>query len=224
MRSTLVWITIYPVSAFLALSISFKESLKVKELTQRQSEVFEILKEYVENYGIAPTHVELADLIGVSSSKAAADNLKALEKKNVIRIYPDKPRGIQILETNENELPLIGSVAAGLPIEAVENVEAYITIPEVLKRKKPTFLLRVRGDSMIDEGILDGDLIAVRKSNTAEVGQIVVARIEDEVTVKRLERQGNNAVLQPANDNYQPIVLPAENLAIEGQFVGLIRA
>ena len=196
----------------------------MKELTQRQSEVFEILKEYVENYGIAPTHVELADLIGVSSSKAAADHLKALEKKNVIRIYPDKPRGIQILETNENELPLIGSVAAGLPIEAVENVEAYITIPEVLKRKKPTFLLRVRGDSMIDEGILDGDLIAVRKTNTAELGQIVVARIEDEVTVKRLERQGNNAVLQPANENYEPIVLPAENLAIEGQFVGLIRA
>ncbi|MCW8998196.1 MAG: transcriptional repressor LexA, partial [Kangiellaceae bacterium] len=120
--------------------------------------------------------------------------------------------------------PLIGSVAAGLPLEAVENVEAYITIPEVLKRKKPTFLLRVRGDSMIDEGILDGDLIAVRKTNTAEVGQIVVARIEDDVTVKRLERQGNNAVLQPANENYEPIVLPAENLAIEGQFVGLIRA
>ncbi|MCW8876633.1 MAG: transcriptional repressor LexA [Kangiellaceae bacterium] len=196
----------------------------MKELTSRQSEVFETLKEYVENYGIAPTHVELAELIGVSSSKAAADHLKALEKKNVIKIYPDKPRGIKILETNENELPLIGSVAAGLPLEAVENVEAYITIPEVLKRKKPTFLLRVRGDSMIDEGILDGDLIAVRKTNTAEVGQIVVARIEDDVTVKRLERQGNNAVLQPANENYEPIVLPAENLAIEGQFVGLIRA
>ena len=199
-------------------------AISMKELTSRQSEVFEVLKEYVENYGIAPTHVELAELIGVSSSKAAADHLKALEKKNVIMIYPDKPRGIKILETNENELPLIGSVAAGLPLEAVENVEAYITIPEVLKRKKPTFLLRVRGDSMIDEGILDGDLIAVRKTSTAEIGQIVVARIEDDVTVKRLERQGNNAVLQPANENYEPIVLPAENLAIEGQFVGLIRA
>ncbi len=196
----------------------------MKELTNRQSEVFEVLKEYVENYGIAPTHVELAELIGVSSSKAAADHLKALEKKSVIRIYPDKPRGIQILESNDNELPLIGSVAAGLPIEAIENVEAYVTIPEVLKRNKPTFLLRVRGDSMIDEGILDGDLIAVRKTNTAEVGQIVVARIDDEVTVKRLERQGNKAVLQPANDCYQPIILPAEDLAIEGQFVGLIRA
>lgn len=196
----------------------------MKELTNRQSEVFEILKEYVENYGIAPTHVELAELIGVSSSKAAADHLKALEKKNVIKIYADKPRGIQILETNDNELPLVGSVAAGLPIEAIENVEAYITIPDILKRKKPTFLLRVRGDSMIDAGILDGDLIAVRKTNTAEIGQIVVARIDDEVTVKRLERQGSNAVLQPANDCYQPIVLPAEDLAIEGQFVGLIRA
>jgi len=196
-----------------------------KELTDRQQEVLDILTNYVEEYGIAPSHVELAELIGVKSSKAAADHLKALERKNVIEIYPDKPRGIRILNLgNEDELPLLGSVAAGLPIEAIENVETYITIPEVLKRKKPTFLLRVRGDSMIDEGILDGDLIAVRKSNTANVGEIVVARIDDEVTVKRLERQGANAVLQPANDNYQPIVLPAEDLAIEGHFVGLIRA
>lgn len=196
----------------------------MKELTNRQSEVFDVLKQYVQEYGIAPTHVELAELIGVSSSKAAADHLKALEKKNVIKIYADKPRGIQIIETHENELPLIGSVAAGLPIEAIENVESYITIPEVLMRKKPTFLLRVRGDSMIDAGILDGDLIAVRKTNSAEIGQIVVARIDDEVTVKRLERQGSKVVLQPANDCYQPIILNAEDLAIEGKFVGLIRA
>lgn len=196
----------------------------MKGLTNRQSEVFDVLKDYIESYGIAPTHVELAELIGVSSSKAAADHLKALEKKEVIQIYADKPRGIRILESNDSELPLIGSVAAGLPIEAVENVETYVTIPEILKRKKPTFLLRVRGDSMIDEGILDGDLIAVRKTNTAEIGQIVVARIDDDVTVKRLQRQGNNAVLEPANECYEPIVLPAEDLAIEGKFVGLIRA
>ncbi len=196
----------------------------MKGLTNRQSEVFDVLKNYIESYGIAPTHVELAELIGVSSSKAAADHLKALEKKDVIQIYADKPRGIRILESNDNELPLIGSVAAGLPIEAIENVETYVTIPEVLKRKKPTFLLRVRGDSMIDEGILDGDLIAVQKTNTAEIGQIVVARIDDDVTVKRLQRQGDNAVLEPANECYQPIVLPAEDLAIEGKFVGLIRA
>lgn len=196
-----------------------------KELTQRQEEVLSALTGYIQDYGIAPSHVELAELIGVKSSKAAADHLKALERKNVIEIYPDKPRGIRLLNLqNEHELPLVGSVAAGLPIEAIENVESYVTIPEVLRRKKPTFLLRVRGDSMIDEGILDGDLIAVRKSNTANVGQIVVARIDDEVTVKRLARQGANAVLQPANDNYQPIILPAEDLAIEGHFVGLIRA
>jgi repressor LexA len=196
-----------------------------KDLTQRQQEVLTALIGYIEDYGIAPSHVELAELIGVKSSKAAADHLKALERKNVIEIYPDKPRGIRVLnQQNEFELPLVGSVAAGLPIEAIENVESYVTIPEVLRRKKPTFLLRVRGDSMIDEGILDGDLIAVRKSNTADVGQIVVARIDDEVTVKRLEKQGANAVLQPANDNYQPIILPAEDLAIEGHFVGLIRA
>ena len=196
-----------------------------KELTERQKEVFGVLQDYVSEYGIAPSHVELADLIGVRSSKAAADHLKALERKNVIEIYPDKPRGIRIIEEkNEFELPLVGSVAAGLPIEAIENVESYITIPEVLRRKKPTFLLRVRGDSMIDAGILDGDLIAVRKSQTANVGEIIVARIDDEVTVKRLEKQGANAVLQPANDFYEPIVLPAEDLAIEGHFVGLIRA
>ncbi len=196
-----------------------------KELTDRQKEVFIALKGYVNDYGIAPSHVELAELIGVRSSKAAADHLKALERKNVIEIYPDKPRGIRIVEDkNEYEIPLVGSVAAGVPIEAIENVESYITIPEVLQRKKPTFLLRVRGDSMIDAGILDGDLIAVRKTQTANVGEIVVARIEDEVTVKRLEMQGANAVLQPANDFYEPIVLPAEDLAIEGLFVGLIRA
>jgi len=196
-----------------------------KDLTQRQGEVLDALKSYIEDYGIAPSHVELAELIGVKSSKAAADHLKALERKNVIEIYPDKPRGIRLInQINEFELPLVGSVAAGLPIEAIENVESYVTIPEVLRRKKPTFLLRVRGDSMIDAGILDGDLIAVRKTQTANIGEIVVARIEDEVTVKRLQKQGANAVLEPANDNYQPIILPAEDLAIEGLFVGLIRA
>jgi len=196
-----------------------------KELTDRQKEVFVALKGYIHEYGIAPSHVELAELIGVRSSKAAADHLKALERKNVIEIYPDKPRGIRVVEEkNEFEIPLIGSVAAGVPIEAIENVESFITIPEVLQRKKPTFLLRVRGDSMIDAGILDGDLIAVRKTQTANVGEIIVARIDDEVTVKRLEMQGANAVLQPANDFYKPIILPAEDLAIEGLFVGLIRA
>ncbi len=196
----------------------------MRELTMRQQEVLDVLREFIEENGIAPTHAELAERLGVSSTKAAADHLKALAKKGVIRLHSEKTRGIQILAGEVEELPLVGSVAAGLPIEAVENVERYVTIPEVLRRKKPTFLLRVRGDSMKDAGILDGDLIAVRKTQTAEIGQIVVARLDDEVTVKRLGRKDGKAVLYPENSDFQPIVVSPEQLVIEGQFVGLIRA
>ncbi len=196
----------------------------MRDLTIRQQEVLDILRDFIEENGIAPTHAELADLLGVSSTKAAADHLKALAKKGVIRLHSEKTRGIQILAGEVEELPLIGYVAAGLPIEAVENVERFVTIPEVLRRKKPTFLLRVRGDSMKDAGILDGDLIAVRKSHTADIGQIVVARIDDDVTVKRLGRDKGQAVLYPENNEFSPIYVSPEHLVIEGQFVGLIRA
>jgi repressor LexA len=196
----------------------------MRELTMRQQEVLDVLREFIEENGIAPTHAELAERLGVSSTKAAADHLKALAKKGVIRLHSEKTRGIQILAGEVEELPLVGSVAAGLPIEAVENVERYVTIPEMLRRKKPTFLLRVRGDSMKDAGILDGDLIAVRKTHTADIGQIVVARIDDEVTVKRLGRKDGKAVLYPENPDFQPIYVAPDQLIIEGQFVGLIRA
>ncbi len=196
----------------------------MRDLTMRQQEVLDTLRDFIEENGIAPTHAELAELLGVSSTKAAADHLKALAKKGVIRLHSEKTRGIQILAGEVEELPLVGSVAAGIPIEAVENVERYVTIPEVLRRKKPTFLLRVRGDSMKDAGILDGDLIAVRKSQTADIGQIVVARIDDDVTVKRLGRKEGKAVLYPENDDFEPIMVNPEELCIEGQFVGLIRA
>lgn len=196
----------------------------MRELTMRQQEVLDVLRVFIEENGIAPTHAELADLLGVSSTKAAADHLKALAKKGVIRLHSEKTRGIQILAAEVEELPLVGSVAAGIPIEAIENVERYVTIPEVLRRKKPTFLLRVRGDSMKDAGILDGDLIAVRKTQTADIGQIVVARLDDDVTVKRLGRKDGNAVLYPENPDFEPIEVSPEQLSIEGQFVGLIRA
>lgn len=195
-----------------------------KDLTARQKEVLDVLREYIEFNGIAPTHVELARLLGVSSSKAAADHLKALAKKGAIRLHSDKPRGIQILAAESFEIPLVGSVAAGCPIEAIENVERYVTVPEVLRRKKPTFLLRVRGDSMRDAGILDGDLIAVKKAQTAEMGDIVVARIEDEVTVKTLGKEEGKPVLYPENPEYEPIYVRPDELVIEGKFVGLIRA
>lgn len=196
----------------------------MRELTMRQQEVLDVLREFIEENGIAPTHAELAELLGVSSTKAAADHLKALAKKGAIRLHSEKTRGIQILAGEVEELPLVGSVAAGIPIEAVENVERFVTIPEVLRRKKPTFLLRVRGDSMKDAGILDGDLIAVRKTHSADIGQIVVARLDDEVTVKRLGRKNGKAVLYPENSEFQPIEVAPEELTIEGQFVGLIRA
>ncbi|MCO7225312.1 transcriptional repressor LexA [Pleionea sp. CnH1-48] len=195
-----------------------------RELTMRQQHVLDVLRDFIEENGIAPTHAELARLLDVSSTKAAADHLKALAKKGAIRLHSEKTRGIQILASEVDELPLLGSVAAGLPIEAVENIERYVTIPEILRRKKPTFLLRVRGDSMKDAGILDGDLIAVRKSQTADIGQIVVARIEDEVTVKRLGKENGNPVLYPENSDFQPIEVAPDQLIIEGQFVGLIRA
>lgn len=200
------------------------EDNTVRELTMRQQEVLDVLRDFIEQNGIAPTHAELAELLGVSSTKAAADHLKALAKKGVIRLHSEKTRGIQVLVGEVEELPLIGSVAAGIPIEAVENVERYVTIPEVLRRKKPTFLLRVRGDSMKDAGILDGDLIAVRKTQTADLGQIVVARLEDDVTVKRLGRKDGKAMLYPENSDFEPIEVAPDQLNIEGQFVGLIRA
>ncbi|HFB66735.1 MAG TPA: transcriptional repressor LexA [Aeromonadales bacterium] len=196
----------------------------VAGLTERQREVLDFIKEQVSELGVAPSHAQIAKEIGASSTRAAADHLKALEKKGYIRLHADTPRGIQILEAEENQLPLIGSVAAGMPIEAIENIERFITIPEVIAHRKPAYLLRVRGDSMINEGILDGDLIAVQRVNTASRGEIIVARIEDEVTVKTLGSHNGMPALLPANDDYSPIMIEnPEQFHIEGKFVGLIR-
>lgn len=196
----------------------------VAGLTQRQQEVLDFIKEQISELGVAPSHAQIASEIGASSTRAAADHLKALERKGYIRLHPDTPRGIQILEAEENQLPLIGSVAAGIPIEAVENIERFVTIPEVIAQRHPAYLLRVRGDSMIDEGILDGDLIAVQRVKTALKGEIIVARIEDEVTVKTLGTHNGQPALLPANDNYNPIMIEnPDQFHIEGKFVGLIR-
>jgi repressor LexA len=192
-------------------------------LTERQAEVLAIIRDYIQINGIAPTHAELAEAIGVSSTRAAADHLKALQRKGCIHLHNDKPRGIQLLTEAFYELPLVGLVAAGSPIMAVENVERRIPVPEGLFSSRPTYLLRVRGDSMQDAGILDGDMIAVQKTERARHGQIVVARINDEVTVKYLDAQSPRPVLLPANQNYNPITFEPDELSIEGIFVGLIR-
>lgn len=195
-------------------------------LTDRQREVLECIRQHLQDTGMAPTRAEIADLMGFQSKNAASDHLRALERKGFIRIHNDRSRGIQLLEAaqwNDDEMPLVGKVAAGLPIEAIENVERTVPVPQGLFHQRPTYLLRVQGDSMRDAGILDGDLIAVRKTNMARSGQIVVARIDEDVTVKTLQINKSNITLMPANDAFEPIRVSPDQLMIEGIVVGLIR-
>ena len=202
---------------------------KLVKLTDRQNEVLQFIKQEVKGKGIAPTRADIATHFGFKSKNAATDHIKALQRKGYIKVYNDMSRGIQVTKTrkksesDEDMLPIVGAVAAGTPIEAVENIENHVEVSPGLFKQKPTYLLRVRGDSMINVGILDGDLIAVRKTNTAENGQIVVARIDDEVTVKRLKIKKTSAALLPENKAYKPILVAANDLIIEGVFVGLIR-
>jgi repressor LexA len=205
-----------------------------KKLTPRQRQVLNYIRRSIQKNGIAPTRAEIAEAMGFQSKNAAVDHLRALERKGHIRLHSELSRGIQLLEGNhagqDDEptvdgwlLPVVGNVAAGSPIEAIENVERQVALPEGMFSQQPTYLLRVRGDSMKDAGILDGDLIAVRKTHQAQSGQIVVARIHEEVTVKTLLIKRNRPVLMPANDAYRPIIMAPEDLIIEGVFVGLIR-
>lgn len=195
-------------------------------LTARQQQVLECIRAFQQETGLSPTRAELAERMGFQSKNAASDHLRALARKGRIKLYNDRSRGIQLLDgeaANEDELPVVGRVAAGTPIEAIENVEKSVPVPRGLFRQRPTYLLRVQGDSMIDAGIFDGDLIAVRKANTARSGQIVVARVDDEVTVKTLRLERSSATLLPANEAYEPIQVGPDELMIEGVFVGLIR-
>ena len=195
-------------------------------LTRRQQQVLDNIREFQRDTGMAPTRAELAERMGFQSKNAASDHLRALERKGYIRLHNDRSRGIQLLDAAywpEDELPVVGRVAAGTPLEAVENIECTVPVPRDLFRQRPTYLLRVQGDSMRDAGILDGDLIAVRKSDTARSGQVVVARLEDDVTVKTLKIDRSGATLMPANDAYEPIQVGPDELNIEGIFVGLIR-
>lgn len=194
-------------------------------LTSRQAEVLDFIRENLERTGMAPTRAEIALRFGFRSKNAAADHLRALDQKGYIKLHSDLSRGIQLLETPEDSdlLPVIGTVAAGLPIEAIENHDQVLPVPKGLFAKRPTYLLRVRGDSMKDAGILEGDLIAVYKTDIARKGQIVIARIDNEVTVKYLDKEDGKIKLVPANASYQPMLIAPENIVIEGVFVGLIR-
>ncbi|WP_294089450.1 transcriptional repressor LexA [uncultured Actinobacillus sp.] len=203
-----------------------------KHLTARQQEIFDFVKNHITTTGMPPTRVEIAREIGFKSPNAAEEHLKALARKGYIEMLSGTSRGIRILvndemeAANEDGLPLIGKVAAGTPIEAIEHIEDHYPVNGSMFSPAADYLLRVNGNSMEKIGILDGDLLAVHKTNYAKNGQVVVARVDDEVTVKRLEKKGDLIYLHPENDELEAIVVDPriEYIEIEGIAVGVIRS
>jgi repressor LexA len=211
----------------------------MKGLTPRQQQILELIRDQVSQFGRPPTRAEIARQLGFRSANAAEDHLQALAKKNVIALDASTSRGIRLLgEYAEGleemaskaveqfmQLPLVGRVAAGNPILAQEHIEKQIPVDPSLFPDKPDYLLKVRGMSMKDIGIMDGDLLAVKKIDTARAGQVVVARVNDEVTVKRFYKKGNTVELLAENSDFAPITvdLRTEAFSIEGLAVGLIR-
>ncbi|RUO76021.1 transcriptional repressor LexA [Idiomarina seosinensis] len=200
----------------------------MRPLTARQSEILELIKDNLHATGMPPTRAEIATKLGFRSANAAEEHLKALARKGVIEILPGMSRGIRLVSDDyeiEEGLPLIGQVAAGSPILAQEHIEGHFKVDESLFYPAASFLLKVNGMSMRDIGILDGDMLAVHKTEQAKNGQIVVARVEDEVTVKRFEQKGRQVLLHPENEEFSTIVvdLSQQVFAIEGLAVGVIR-
>lgn len=191
-------------------------------LTVRQEEILNWLRERLETTGVPPTRAEIAQALGFRSANAAETHLQALARKGAIELVPGTSRGIRIKDLG---LPVVGRVAAGHPILGAANIERHYQLDPALFRPQADYLLRVQGLSMRDAGILDGDLLAVHRTPEAHDGDIVVARLDDEVTVKRLERRRDALRLLPANPDFEPINIDPERraFAIEGVAVGLIR-
>ena len=199
----------------------------MQTLTPRQSQVLDLIRQHIHDTAYPPTRADIAAELGFRSPNAAEEHLKALARKGAIEIIAGTSRGIRLPNTGATGLPLVGRVAAGNPILAEENIEDRVDLPAGFFQPRADYLLRVRGDSMINAGIFDGDLLAVHKTQQATNGQIVVARIEDEVTVKRFQRtrKRDHIMLLPENDDYDPIDvdLSHQAFAIEGLSVGVIR-
>ena len=195
----------------------------MRDLTSRQEEILNLIKEWIETTGLPPTRMEIAQHFGFSSPNAAEQHLKVLAKKGVLDLVPGMSRGIRL--KGGAGVPVVGRVAAGRPILAQENVERHYQFDPAMFSPRADYLLTVHGMSMKDAGILDGDLLAVHRSAEAKAGQIVVARIGDEVTVKRFSQRGHTVRLLPENPDFEPIVvdLKRQELAIEGIAVGVIR-
>ena len=214
------------------------------KLTARQEQILNLIKDAIDNTGFPPTRAEIANELGFKSANAAEEHLQALARKGAIEIAAGTSRGIRLLGVHAEtaatkvaqaaaaaassmmSLPLIGRVAAGSPILAQENLETSYSVDPSLFSAKPDFLLKVRGESMRDIGIMDGDLLAVKKVDSAKNGQIVVARIGNEVTVKRYKKTGSTVELFPENPDFKVITVnpEADEFALEGLAVGLLRS
>ena len=199
----------------------------MRQLTPRQSQILDMIQDFINETGMPPTRAEIARELGFKSANAAEEHLRALQKKGVLELVPGASRGIQLKDSLREQmgLPLVGRVAAGSPILAQEHIETHYKLDPALFDPSPHYLLRVHGMSMKDAGILDGDLVAVHRTPEVRSRQIVVARLEDEVTVKRYRQEGAVVWLLPENAEFEPIQvdLAHQALVIEGVVVGVIR-
>jgi repressor LexA len=197
------------------------------KLTKRQQEIFEFIKQYSGRHGYPPTVRDIGKAIGLTSSSTVHAHLANLEKLGLVRRDPTKPRALELLGeaarkiTGPSGLPLVGRVAAGSPILAEENIEEYVEVPPIAGGEEGEYVLRVAGDSMIDAGILDGDYVIVHRQETADNGEIVVALVGEEATVKRYFREADHIRLQPENPTMEPI--RTREAAVLGKVVGVCR-
>lgn len=202
------------------------------DLTDRQQAILDFVAAQIEAQGLPPTLAEIAAAFGFNQTRGAHKHLLALEAKGHLTLLPGKARGIRLQGRNRMRpskpallLPILGRVAAGAPIGADADIGRHLLLDRAMFFPTPDYLLKVKGDSMIDDGIFDGDLIAVHRTNVAENGQIVVARIDGEITVKRFKRSHDRITLLPRNPDYAPIVVaPDADFAIEGLYCGLVRS
>jgi repressor LexA len=199
----------------------------VKDLTKRQREIFDFISRYLKAHGYPPTVREIGKAVGLHSSSTVHAHLSKLESLGVLKRDPTKPRAMEVLVSKAKRavrpsgLPLVGAVAAGTPILAEENIEDHIDVPDVIGGEDGDYILAVRGESMKDAGILDGDFVVVRQAEDARNGEIVVAMLEDEATVKRFFREKDHIKLQPENKSMKPI--KTRDAKVLGRVVGVFR-
>ena len=200
------------------------------DLTKRQQEIFDFIKRYSAKYGYPPTVRDIGKAVGLASSSTVHAHLSNLERIGLLRRDPSKPRAIELLDravegvkniVRPDGLPLVGAVAAGQPVLAEENIEDYVTVPKIAGGEDGEYILRVRGDSMKDVGIMEGDFVVVRRQDDAQDGDIVVALVGEEATVKRFFREDDHIRLQPENTAMEPI--RSREVRVLGRVVGLFR-